>query len=1448
MTVCNNDSKRHYRIGIDAGSTTIKFVVIDVANGQVVFNSYRRHFADIRTCIEGQLHDMAQATEPSSDNCDAASPCGSNVTYSVCITGSAGIGLSERSGLPFIQEVLASSAAMKETGRTDFTLIDLGGEDAKMVFFHQGKSPDIRMNGSCAGGTGAFIDQMATLMDIDPKAMSDAALSFGRLYPIASRCGVFAKTDVQNLVSRRLPMSDIAASIFNAVAMQTMTTLAHGADIITPVLCTGGPLTFRPSLRAAFVRVMKIKEQDLIVLPNAETTTARGAALSADLSKELSLAEIYDRLKRETTKGSEQYLSPLFASDADYNVWKEHLKIKPLQYATIQPNAHHEVFLGIDSGSTTTKFVVTDNQGRILFKSYSNNDGNPLRKVEQAIDSFLQLLKENNATATFKGSCVTGYGEELVKAALNLDYGIVETMAHFKAAHYVNPDVSFILDIGGQDIKSIFIRNGAVANIELNESCSSGCGSFLQGFAGMMNIELAEFAEMACHARRPCDLGTRCTVFMNSKVKEALRQNTDPGDIAAGLAISVVKNCLFKVLKMQNLNKLGNTIVAQGGTFKNKAVLRALEVLSGKEVWTTDAPELMGAYGSALYAIAQKSVEKNDSSFDPVATLSTLHDIKTDTVQCSGCTNNCQVVRFKFPNGNVSFAGNKCERIFHSRSKSLEPGRNQIDEKYHYTFRGTDETVDPRDPRTIGIPRVLNMFENFPFWNTLFSECGFKPVLSDESTSKLFRGGIFSIMSDNICFPAKLTNGHIMNLIEKKVTRIFYPLVIKEAKEHEHDSNCFNCPVVSGYPDVIRSAVDPENKHGVHFDTPVISFIDEDAIYDSCYNYLTTLGVKRRTIKRAVKAAIDAKIAVKQHLIQSEREILERDIRDGRMIFVMTGRPYHIDPLINQRVAQIVTDLGVDIISDDVFREDHQECLEMNYISQWTYPNRVIHAAHGVAKLPNNVQLIQINSFGCGPDSFLMDECSNILNAAGKNHTVIRVDEISSPGSVRLRLRSLVESLKQSDALGHKIQKQEYRALHNAFTEKEKKERTIVVPWFSESLSPVFPVYFKRLGFNLVNLPKPDEESITTGLKYGHNEVCYPATLVVGDIVKFMLQHRDERDKYVIGITQTGGQCRATNYLALIKNALVTAGLSDVPLLSFNTGKTYGNEQPAFKADAKLALSLAVKLIIFTESLAAMDRAMVVREKIKGTSKKLMEKYTNLAIQLVDQFQEKKLFELLEQAVSEYNAIETNGIEPKVVGLIGEIYIKYNSFGQQHIGQWLQDHGIEVVVPSITSFMLQGFVNNQVNDQHDIQKSSWRSKLGARFLRAYVESRTKRWEKINRKFKYHRPEGSIFDMAKDASSVLNLVNQFGEGWLIAGEVIELSRRGIDKVVCLQPFGCIANHIVARGIENRLRKICPKTGMLFLDIDSSVARVNLENRLHFLIDQTTDDEAPIQSQA
>ena len=1406
-----------YCVGIDAGSTTVKLTVIDECTSKEVYSSYLRHHTDIKGTVGNELRKVDALLNDSQ--------------FKICITGSAGIGLSERSGLPFIQEVIASSLVAKQYGKKDFTLLDLGGEDAKMVFFSDKKSPDIRMNGSCAGGTGAFIDQMATLLNVSLKELNDKAQNYTQIYPIASRCGVFAKTDIQNLLSRKLPLENIAASIFQAVAMQTVTTLAKGNDLITPVFCTGGPLTFLPSLRDAFMRVLQIDNDDIISLPNAERVTSRGAALHAMESKPVTMHSVLTKFNANIKITSSTILPPLFRDEKHYEDWKQHLRIKKLERKNIEQNGKYNIYIGVDSGSTTTKLVVIDVDGILLFSDYRSNNGNPLHAVEDSLSLLYDEVNKKNATLNVLASAVTGYGEDLIKAALNIDYGLVETMAHFKAAQYVSPEVSFILDIGGQDIKSIFIDNGAVSNIELNESCSSGCGSFLQLFAGMMNSTLPEFANKACMAKHPADLGTRCTVFMNSKVKEALRQQLDENDIAAGLAISVVKNCLYKVLKIQNINRLGDHIVVQGGTFKNMAVLRAFEQLSGKQIYTTDSPELMGAFGAALFAIDQ-SKYATKSAFKGEATLEELKNITTDMLNCKGCNNRCTVMRFKFVNGNVCYAGNKCERIFHSRSHAEQTGVNCIEKKYERVFK----TTENGNRLKIGIPRALNMFENYPFWHTVLCDCGFNVVLSDESTMRLFQKGIFSVMSDNICFPAKLTNGHIINLCEKKVDRIFYPMVMKEYQSKRNDANSYNCPIVSGYPDVIASALNPEKRYGIPFDHPVISFQDEKHVYDTTTSYLSSLGINKTTAYKAIAHGIDVYEKYKRDLINIGKKQLETANANNRLIFVMTGRPYHVDPLINQKVAQIVTDLGADIIADDIFRNnnDHEE---MNFVSQWTYPNRVIHSAHEVAKMPENVQLIQLNSFGCGPDSFLMDEASEILHAAGKNLTVIRVDEISSVGSIRLRLRSLIESLRHKAVNNtHNEGNDAYMAYHRNYTYKDT-SKTIMVPWFSDFVNPFVPTFAKMIGYKAENLPKPDEESIQVGLEYSHNEVCYPATLVIGDIIKFLKNHTKRLNDYVIAMTQTGGQCRATNYLAMIKRALTTAGFDNVPILSLNTGKSYQNEQSGFKFSIKKIIKPATNILFFTDNLMILRNALLPRELEPGSTMALTNKYLSEAIKLAEENRYSEFMPLLKHAVNEFNALEDNGNTPERIGFVGEIYIKYNSFAHNNLIQWMQNRGYEVVVPSLASFVLQYFVNAKTNDKLKLEKETITRKIINSAFYHWAVNKSTKWENIMKNFRYYHREENIFKVADYASKILSLANQFGEGWLIPGEIGQLAHQGVSKIVCLQPFGCIANHIVAKGVEKRIKDLYPQMNLLFLDIDGGTASVNLENRLHFLIEKT-----------
>ncbi|NDV63791.1 acyl-CoA dehydratase activase-related protein [Bacteroides sp. 224] len=1406
------------RIGIDVGSTTVKVIVLNSTN-EIIYKVYRRHKAGFTPILVEELKHIASLFPHS--------------TYTVGITGSAGMGISERTDIPFVQEVVASIEVIKREFADAHTMIDLGGEDAKMVFFAAGKQPDIRMNGSCAGGTGAFIDQMADLINITVQELGQQALQYKKIYPVASRCGVFAKTDVQNLISRNIPVPDIAMSILHAVALQSITTLARGCDITPKVLCIGGPLTFIPALCQSFAELLHIEKADMILPPNSEYFPAWGTALHNQSEQpELDLEQLIQKLEvKEYTRTDT--LPPLFNNEEEYQAWKNNRKIKPLKRAELGEEKQIHCFLGIDSGSTTTKILIMNEKGNVVYTFYDTNQGNPLKKVLEGLENFYQEARKKGVSFRFLSSAVTGYGEDLVRSALNLDYGIVETIAHLSGAQYVNPEVSFVLDIGGQDMKSIFTRNGVISNIELNEACSSGCGSFLQNFASTMNVSMPEFVQAACLAKYPGDLGSRCTVFMNSRVKQLLRENASPGDIAAGLSYSVVKNCLFKVLKISNLNKLGEHIVVQGGTFRNEAVYRALELLSGKSVSSTDYPELMGALGAALYAQKRWQANPRATAFSGIEALPNADQIETKELQCKGCTNQCSILRFKYVNGNICYAGNKCEKVFYNKNTAPEKGYNAFDKKNDILFNRTSAIKAQEGLPVIGIPRVLNMFENYPFWHALFTACGIPVVLSPESTTALYQKGVGSVMSDNICFPAKLVHGHILALAEQKVDRIFYPMIIKEEKEFNASTNSYNCPVVSGYPDVIRSSMEPEEKLNIPFNKPVITFNDEKALKKTCYAYLKTLGVSESLFNDAFAKALQERNHTKAVLQEKQKELFDQVVRENKPVFVVAGRPYHADPLIHQKVGQILSDMGAEVFTDDIFRyEKSAGFSRLNIVSQWSYPNRVVQAAMEVAKLPQNVQLVQLNSFGCGPDSFFMDETKEILNQAGKNHTVLRIDEIASPGSVRLRMRSLIESLKviPSQAAQEIKPFEGYKGTYK----KEDRRKTILAPWFSDYISPFIPALGELAGYKIVNMPKTNKLSAEAGLVYGHNEVCYPSTLILGDIITTLQSGKYNPEEVVVAITQTGGQCRATNYLSQIKSGMENAGFSDIPVLVFSSGEVYQNDQKAFKIPVRKIANILVHFILYAEGLQQMYSSTLIREKKKGDTQEVFDFYIERGVEAVRANNSKMLLALLEQAVADFNNISIHSREFTKVGLIGEIYVKYNNYGQAHITEWLRSQNMEVSTPPLIDFFMQYFVNSEVNIKNGLAKGGMLKDMVNSIFWKYMNKRINRIEKIMSKYRFYAPTESIYTKAQYASEVLDLSNQFGEGWAIAAEVACYARQGVDRVVCIQPFGCIANHVVAKGIEKRLKKLYPEMNLLYLDIDGGMAEVNLQNRLHFLI--------------
>lgn len=1412
------ESNEICRIGIDVGSTTLKVIVLNSQDG-IIYKAYRRHKADFNTIFIEELNHIITLFP---DN-----------RFTVVMTGSAGMGISERTCIPFIQEVVASIEVINREFPDCHTMIDLGGEDAKMVFFENGKQPDIRMNGNCAGGTGAFIDQMADLLHIPINELGVQALQHEMIYPVASRCGVFAKTDVQNLISRNVPVPDICMSILHTVALQSITTLARGCDIRPKILCIGGPLTFLPALRSAFKELLKVDDSDLILPGNGEYFPAWGAALYDNEPRVIQdLKQLIQKLGMKDTKRKE-VLPALFKDEAEYENWKSKRNIKTLKKVDLGSRQHLDCFLGIDSGSTTTKILIMDENAHIVYTFYGNNQGNSLKKAVEGLKQFYKEAEEKGVSFRFISSAATGYGEDLIKSALNMDYGIVETMAHLSGAQYVDPEVSFVLDIGGQDMKSIFTRDGIISNIELNEACSAGCGSFLQNFASTMNMSLAEFTRSACLAEYPSDLGSRCTVFMNSKVKQSLRENAILGDIAAGLAYSVVKNCLFKVLKISNLNLLGDHIVAQGGTFRNDAVYRALELLSGKLVSSTDTPEMMGAFGAALYAQKMWKMNQTPTSFTGSEVLPDVNAIETKELQCRGCTNKCSVLRFRFNNGNVCYAGNKCEKMFYNKNTAPEKGYNAFDVKNVILFKRSDSAKETRDRKRIGIPRVLNMFENYPFWQTLLTECGFDVVLSPESNTSLYQKGVGSVMSDNICFPAKLVHGHILSLVEQRVDRIFYPMITKEEKDTRSSNNSYNCPVVSGYPDVIRSSMDTEERFGIPFDKPVVTFSNDKELEKACFAYVSSLGVSGSVFNVAFRKALQERKSLQGKLRDKQKTLFEDAIAKGRLVFVVAGRPYHTDPLIHQRVGQTIADMGVDVFTDDIFLgEESKGFGKLNIVSQWSYPNRVVQAALEVAKLPRNVHLVQMNSFGCGPDSFFMDEIGEILKHAGKPHTILRIDEIASPGSVRLRMRSLIESLKLMVQMPDKGTKP-FEGYKTSYKKKDKR-KTILAPWFADFISPFIPAIGELAGYKIVNLPKTNKVSADTGLVYGHNEVCYPSTLVLGDIITALQSGKYDLDDVVVAITQTGGQCRATNYLAQIKAGMESAGFSHIPVLVLSSGEVFQNEQKAFKVPLLKIINILVYTLLYADGLQQMYSSTVIREKKKGDSRQMFDFYVERGIEAVRMNDYKVLLSLLNQTVADFNDIPVFDREYTKIGLIGEIYVKYNNYGQAYITDWLRSRNMEVVTPPIIDFVMQYFVNSEVNVRNGVKKKTLLDRFLNPVFWKYMNDRIAAIESILENYRFYTPSESIYVKAKYASDILDLSNQFGEGWTIAGEVASYARQGIKRVVCIQPFGCIANHIVAKGIEKRLKKFYPEMNLLYLDVDGGMADVNLQNRLHFLI--------------
>ena len=1400
-----------YRAGIDVGSTTVKLVILDEKD-EVVFGQYERHYADIVTASQKI---MAEAQEV----------LGMGTTVTFGITGSGGMGLAERLGVPFVQEVIACTSTVERLIPATDVAIELGGEDAKITFF--GATLEQRMNGSCAGGTGAFIDQMASLLKTDSGGLNDLAKDSQRIYPIASRCGVFAKTDVQPLLNEGAAQGDIAASIFQAVVNQTIAGLAAGRKISGKVAFLGGPLYFLSELRQRFIETLALPAADVIFPAHSQLFVAIGAALhSTESERTWALQEIIDALGQEGTQTLQTTatLPPLFESDAALTAFRARHQLADVVYADL---ATHEgaTFLGIDAGSTTTKVVLLNSESEILFDYYGNNEGQPLATTSRVLQ---RLYQELPGTAFIAQATVTGYGEQLIKAALKVDLGEVETMAHYKAANHFQPGVDFILDIGGQDMKAMTVKEGVLTSIQLNEACSSGCGSFLESFATSLRYEVPAFAELALRAQQPADLGSRCTVFMNSKVRQAQKEGASIGDISAGLAYSVIKNALYKVIKIRRPEDLGAKIVCQGGTFYNEAVLRAFECVSGREVVRPSIPGLMGAYGAALISLENYQGETTSTLLS--ATEMAHLTAENEFSHCGLCENNCLLTVTLFSDGRKFITGNRCERGAQIAIKRENQRINLVDYKYRRLFKYRSLTLKKAPRGTIGIPRVLNMYENYPLWHTLFTELGFRVVLSPQSRKEIYENGLETIPSDTVCYPAKLAHGHLQALIDQGVPYIFYPGVIYEQVEDASAANHFNCPIVQSYPDVLRNNIDEIREGKVDYISPFLNLAHRESMVTALSAAFAHLHISEEEMARAVERGFAELAKFKADVQQKGEEVLARLQATNERGIVLAGRPYHLDPEINHGIANIITQEGFHVLTEDSI--SHLEDVgDLRVVNQWVYHARLYAAARVVSKTPQ-LELVQLNSFGCGLDAVTTDQVSEILATTGKIHTVLKIDEGANLGAIRIRLRSLKAALKARSGLPPVPVRAQQAASPIIFTKKMRSRHTLLLPMLSPiHQSGLVDLAFNASGYNVVNLASQDAGAVDTGLQFVNNDACYPAIISIGQLVEALQSGKYDLNNVSVMMTQTGGGCRATNYIPLLRKALQDAGFPQVPVVSISMGNQGVEETPGFKLTLPLVKRLALAFLYgdLFERVVYRTRPY---EQEEGAADALHQAWLRKIAPSLESGSFRQFKSLMPQIVHDFDTLPLRDCVKPKVGVVGEILVKYSPIANNDIVRLLEKEGAEVIVPDIAGFLSYALFNNVWKYEHlgTTRKSKYFAEAGM----AFIEQCQKPLDQALRAS--HRFEGltPIKDVAAAASEVLSLGNQTGEGWFLTGEMIELLRQDVLNIVCLQPFGCLPNHIVGKGVLKELRSRYPAANIAPLDYDPGVSLVNQLNRLRLML--------------
>ncbi len=1395
-----------YTLGIDIGSTTVKIAILDEEKN-LLFSDYERHFANIQETLSSLLKKAHDAL--------------GELTVHPMITGSGGLTLAKHLGVPFVQEVISVSTALQHYAPQTDVAIELGGEDAKIIYF-EGGNVEQRMNGICAGGTGSFIDQMASLLQTDATGLNEYAKNYKALYTIAARCGVFAKTDIQPLINEGATKEDLSASIFQAVVNQTISGLACGKPIRGHVAFLGGPLHFLSELKASFIRTLKLDDEHAITPENSHLFAAIGSALNYDEKVSVSLSALVKKLSSNIKLEFEvDRLEPLFATKEDYQAFTERqnqYSVAKKDFSTYEGNC----FLGIDAGSTTTKAALVGEDGSLLYSFYSSNNGSPLKTAIRAVQEIYSQMPD---TARIVYSCSTGYGEALIKAGLMLDEGEVETISHYYAASFFDPKVDCILDIGGQDMKCIKIKNHAVDSVQLNEACSSGCGSFIENFANSLNYSVQDFAQAALFAENPIDLGTRCTVFMNSKVKQAQKEGATVADISAGLAYSVIKNALYKVIKVSDATELGRHIVVQGGTFYNDAVLRSFEKIASCKAIRPDIAGIMGAFGAALIA-RERYVEGAATTMLSIEKINELQ-FTTTMAKCKGCTNNCRLTINRFTGGRQFISGNRCERGL-GKEKNKEKIPNLFEYKNKLLFGYEPLEADEAERGEIGIPRVLNMYENYPFWFTFFTKLKYRVILTPASTHKMYELGIESIPSESECYPAKLAHGHVTWLIRQGIKEIFYPSIPYERKEFPDANNHYNCPIVTSYPENIKNNIDELRDDRIRFRHPFLNFESPETI---------TLGLTREfpeipaaEIEEAVRLAWDELAKTREAMWEKGQETLKWLKDNHRHGIVLAGRPYHVDSEINHGIPELINSYGVAVLTEDSISNLNEPERPLIVMDQWMYHSR-LYAAANYVKTTENLDLIQLNSFGCGLDAVTTDQVKDILAHSGKIYTCLKIDEISNLGAARIRVRSLLAAIRARE------EKNEERKIVPAsfdrvvFTEKMRKDYTILCPQMTPIHFDLLETAFNASGYRLEVLNRDEREAVNLGLKYVNNDACYPSIIVVGQIMSALLSGKYDLSKTAVLISQTGGGCRASNYIGFIRRALEKAGMEQIPVISINLSGLEKN--PGFKLTPQLLIR-GVYAAFFGDVFMRCVYRMRPYEQVKGTTDKLHEKWVGICKKFISsryptygQFKK-----ICRQIIREFDNIPITDVQKPKVGIVGEILVKFLPAANNHLVELLEAEGAEAVMPDLIDFLLYCFYNsNFKTEELGMKKSSATiANMGIKLVEQLRGAAAKEF----RASRHFTPPAHIEDLANYAKDIVSLGNQTGEGWFLTGEMLELIHSGVNNIVCTQPFGCLPNHVVGKGVIKEIRHQYPLANIVAIDYDPGASEVNQLNRIKLML--------------